>query len=107
MNAYKKERLIINNWAVALLVIGNHETESIVSLAKRMDCTYSSLASTTMELERRNILRRERQGRMVGLTLTDKGREIYEALRTIAQRTNLKNYQGWVINEWGIVAKQD
>jgi DNA-binding MarR family transcriptional regulator len=101
-----KERIVINNWMVALLIIGNHEQESIMELSKKMDCTYSSLQHSTKELERRSIIIREKMGRRVTLRLTEKGKEIYESIRTIAKKTNIRNYQGWVIDEWGNIAKE-
>jgi DNA-binding MarR family transcriptional regulator len=102
----RRERLLINNWAVAIIIIGNNDQESIVELAKKMDCTYSSLACTTKELERRGIIIRNKDGRRMSLRLSDKGREIFNSLLVIARKTNVMNYQGLVINECGVVAKE-
>lgn len=100
---YKKQRLLINNWAVALIVIGQEKNPpSIVGLGKIIDCTYSSLAGTTHELERRGLINRTKQGRRITLELTAKGRKIYEALNTIIETTNIENYAGVNITTWGL-----
>lgn len=97
--------LVFNNWALMIVVVGRQENKprlSITDIGKKMDCTYSNLASMTYELEKRGLIKREKKGRRVIISLEEKGRTIYESLEKIIEITSIKNYQGIVIDKWRI-----
>lgn len=97
--------LVFNNWVLAVVVVGRYQPLSVTELSKRLDCTYSSLATTTKELESKGLLNREKTGRMIALTLTTKGIIVYESIETIIENLPVTNYQGLEINRWRIQNK--
>jgi predicted transcriptional regulator len=53
------------------------------SVAKRVDCTYSHVVKILQEMEKSDLIRFEKTGRLKLLTLTKKGQEIAEKLDAV------------------------
>lgn len=99
--------LVFNNWVLAMVIVGRYQPLSVTTLSKRLDCTYSSLATTTKELESKGLLNRKKTGRIISLTLTNKGTTVYRAIETIIEHLPVTNYQGVEINKWRITNPND
>lgn len=104
MSGQREERVVINNWAVVILQIGQPRDRppSVIELTKELDCTYSSLTTTTQELANRGLITRKKLGRVIVLELTTKGEEMKEAITTMARLTTIRNYSGRTITASGI-----
>ena len=68
-----------------MLVHLNNEKKDVYasSLAKKIDCTYSHVVKILQEMEKSDLVRFEKTGRLKLLTLTKKGSEIAEKIDSI------------------------
>ncbi len=75
--------------AMMLVHLKNSENEVYASsLAKKIDCTYSHVVKILQEMEKANLVRFEKTGRLKLLTLTKKGSDIADNIDKI--RLNLR-----------------
>ena len=64
-----------------LVELRNTQAEmDAITLAKKVDCTYSHVVKILQEMNKSGIVAFEKQGRLKILTLTKKGQEIAESL---------------------------
>ena len=74
--------------AMMLIQLRNSSSEVYASsLAKNVDCTYSHVVKILQEMERYNIVRFKKQGRLKIIELTSKGSKIADNIEVI--RTSL------------------
>jgi len=67
--------------AMMLVNLKNSKSEIYASsLAKTVDCTYSHVVKILQEMQKAGLISFEKQGRLKLLTLTQKGREVAEAI---------------------------
>ncbi len=72
----------------AMMLIGLKKANSEIyasSLAKQIDCTYSHVVKILQEIERAELIKFKKQGRLKLLTLTKKGSEVAEHMDTITR----------------------
>ncbi len=71
-----------------LINLKNNSNETYASsLAKNVDCTYSHVVKILQEMEKANIVRFKKQGRLKIIELTAKGNTIAENIENV--RMNL------------------
>lgn len=65
--------------AMMLLTLKDAKSEIYASsLAKKIDCTYSHVVKILIQMEKENLVKFQKMGRLKLLTLTKKGQEIAE-----------------------------
>ena len=70
-----------------LVNLKNAKTEVYASsLAKQIDCTYSHVVKILQEMEKANLVKFKKEGRLKLLNLTDKGTQIAEHIEQIRDR---------------------
>ncbi len=70
--------------AMMLVTLKNSKTEIYASsLAKVIDCTYSHVVKILQEMEKADLVRFEKNGRLKLLTLTKKGEQIADNIDKI------------------------
>jgi DNA-binding MarR family transcriptional regulator len=70
--------------AMMLVHLNNSKTDIYASsLAKKIDCTYSHVVKILQEMEKSDLVRFEKTGRLKLLTLTKKGQDIAEKINSI------------------------
>ena len=70
----------------AMMLIGLKRAEGEIyasSLAKQIDCTYSHVVKILQEIEKADLIKFKKQGRLKLLTLTKKGSEVAEHMDAI------------------------
>lgn len=70
----------------AMMLIGLKRAEGEIyasSLAKQIDCTYSHVVKILQEIEKADLIKFKKQGRLKLLTLTKKGQEVADHMDTI------------------------
>ena len=70
---------------IVMLKSAKHEIYAS-SLAKQIDCTYSHVVKILQEMEKTDIIKFNKQGRLKLLTLTPKGEEIAEHIDIIRNK---------------------
>ena len=72
----------------AMMLIGLKKAPGEIyasSLAKQIDCTYSHVVKILQEIEKAELIKFKKQGRLKLLTLTKKGLEVAEHMDTITR----------------------
>ncbi len=72
----------------AMMLIGLKKANSEIyasSLAKQIDCTYSHVVKILQEIERAELIKFKKQGRLKLLTLTKKGTEVADHMDAITR----------------------
>lgn len=70
--------------AMMLVHLNNSKIDIYASsLAKKIDCTYSHVVKILQEMEKANLVKFEKTGRLKLLTLTKKGQEVAEKINAI------------------------
>ncbi len=72
----------------AMMLIGLKKANGEIyasSLAKQIDCTYSHVVKILQEIEKAELIKFKKQGRLKLLTLTKKGQEIAEHMDAITR----------------------
>ncbi len=73
----------------AMMLIGLKRAEGEIyasSLAKQIDCTYSHVVKILQEIEKADLIKFKKQGRLKLLTLTKKGQEVAEHMDAIMRQ---------------------
>ena len=70
--------------AMMLIYLRNCKNDVYASsVAKKIDCTYSHVVKILQEMEKADLIRFEKTGRLKLLTLTKKGQEVAEKIDSI------------------------
>lgn len=70
----------------AMMLIGLKRSEGEIyasSLAKQIDCTYSHVVKILQEIEKADLIKFKKQGRLKLLTLTPKGQKVADHMDEI------------------------